>query len=100
VSAELLNTGMTDAEEVVQLYVRDLVASVTRPVKELKAFKRVLLPAGESRTVEFTLAAGELGFYDKDGNYILEPGDFQIWIGGSSDATLSAIFTIIPWSYE
>jgi beta-glucosidase len=100
VSAELLNTGMTDAEEVVQLYVRDLVASITRPVKELKAFKRVLLPAGESRTVEFTLAAGELGFYDKDGNYILEPGDFQIWIGGSSDATLSAIFTIIPWSYE
>jgi beta-glucosidase len=78
------NTGRRPGDEVVQLYVRDLVASVTRPVLELKSFARVELVAGESRTVTFETPVGQLGFHDRDLGYVVEPGDFDILVGTSS----------------
>lgn len=84
VSTRLTNAGQMDGTEVVQLYVRDLVGSVTRPVKELKGFKKVFLKAGESKDVEFTLTRDDLAFYTADMNWEAEPGEFEIWIGGSS----------------
>ena len=84
-----------EAEEVVQLYVRDLVGQVTRPVRELKGFQRVRLAPGETRTVSFELSARDLTFYDRDMRPVTEPGSFHAWIGGSSDADLQAEFSII-----
>lgn len=81
---ELANTGSREATETVQLYVRDLVASVTRPVKELKGFRRVTLGPGESRTVEFELPVRNLAFYGMDMKKKVEPGDFHLWIAGDS----------------
>lgn len=95
ISVRLLNTGNFDADEVVQLYIRDKVASVTRPVKELKAFQRVYLKSGSSMMIEFDLPAAQLGFYDQEGQYIIEAGDHQLWIGGSSKAQLTEEFKII-----
>ena len=95
VSVELTNTGTFASGEVVQLYVRDMVASVTRPVKELKRFKRVHLDPGESLTVEFQLNSEDLGFYDKEGDFLVEPGKFRIWAGGSSQAELNSTFHLI-----
>jgi beta-glucosidase len=95
ISVSLSNTGHFDAAEVVQLYVRDKVASITRPVKELQAFRRVFLKAGSSIIVEFDLAASRLGYYDEEGQYILEAGEHQLWVGGSSQAKLTEEFKII-----
>lgn len=95
VSAELRNNGGVKATEVVQLYVRDLVGSVTRPVKELRGFQRVTLEPGEVRIVYFTLSAGDLAFYDRSLQLITEPGIFHVWIGGSSDTTLRAEFEMV-----
>lgn len=92
VSATVKNTGERAGEEAVQLYIRDKVASVTRPVKELKGFRKILLQAGESRTVEFTLTAAELGFYDNDGNFIVEPGEFEVMVGTNSREGLKGEF--------
>ena len=83
-SVRLANTGRRTATEVVQLYVRDLVGSVTRPVKELKAFRRVTLHPGESCEVAFELPVGELAFWGLDMQRKVEPGDFRLWIAGSS----------------
>lgn len=94
VSFTLSNTGSFEAEEVAQLYIRDLVGSVTRPVKELKGFKRVRLTPGEQVTVTFTIGREELGFFDKKGNYLIEPGEFQVWVGGDSNGELSDKFSI------
>ena len=80
----LSNTGAREGTEVVQLYVRDLVGSVTRPVKELKAFRRETLQAGESRTIELSLPVSELAFYGLDMVKKVEPGDFQLWVAGDS----------------
>lgn len=80
----LSNTGSREGTEVVQLYVRDLVGSVTRPVKELKAFRRETLKAGESRTVEIALPVSDLAFYGLDMVKKVEPGDFQLWVAGDS----------------
>jgi beta-glucosidase len=80
------NTGTVVATEIVQLYVRDLVASITRPVRELKAFRRVPLKPGETIVVEFALPADDLGFIDDDIQLQLEPGVFEIFVGGSSIA--------------
>jgi beta-glucosidase len=93
--AVVRNEGAVEAEEVVQLYVRDLVGQVTRPVRELKGFQRVRLAPGESRTVSFELSARDLSFYGRDMRPITEPGAFQAWIGGSSDADLQAEFSVI-----
>ncbi len=79
------NTGKRTGDEVVQLYTRDPEASVTRPLRELKGFKRVTLEAGASSTVRFTLHANQLGFYDQDMRYVLEPGEIRIMVGTSSD---------------
>ena len=84
VSVEVTNTGKLAGEEVVQVYVRDEVSSYTRPVKELKGYKRVSLEAGETKTVEIPLDADALAFYDKDYNYVIEPGTFSIMTGNSS----------------
>jgi beta-glucosidase len=78
------NTGNRAGEEVVQLYINDMVASITRPVKELKGFKRIALEPAETRTVEFELSTEALGFYDKDMKFTVEPGIFKVMVGRSS----------------
>lgn len=83
------NTGKYDGEEIVQLYVRDIIASVTRPVKELKGFTKIFLKAGESKEVRFQLKATDLGFTGINNTYITEPGAFEVMIGGSSAQTQS-----------
>lgn len=80
-SITLTNSGKYDGKEVVQLYIRDLVASITRPVKELKAFKKVSLKAGESKEISFTLSEKDLKFYNSSLKFVAEPGDFKLFIG-------------------
>lgn len=94
VSFELSNTGVCDGAEVVQLYVRDQVGSVTRPVKELKAFRRVFLRSGETRRVSFTLPASSLAYWGRDMTYGVEPGAFTLWVGPDSASGLSAEFVV------
>ena len=94
VSVDVQNTGMREGTEVVQLYIRDLVGSMTRPVKELKGFERVALRAGEKRTVTFTLKPEQLGFYNAQNKFTVEPGDFKVWVGQSSAEGLEADFTV------
>ena len=84
VSVDVTNTGNIDGAEVVQLYLRDVMGSVTRPVKELKGFEKVFLKAGESRTVYFKITVELLKFYNYDLKYVFEPGEFEIMIGGNS----------------
>ena len=88
------NTGQRDGAEVVQLYIRDLVGSITRPVRELKGFQRIFLRAGESKTVSFKITPDLLRFYDYDLHHVAEPGDFDLFIGGSSQATKTARLTL------
>ena len=83
-SVVVTNTGDYDADEVVELYIHDVVASITRPVKELKGFERIHLKKGESKVVKFEITDDLLKFYDRDLNYVLEPGDFEIMIGPDS----------------
>jgi beta-glucosidase len=78
------NTGKYDGKEVVQLYIRDIVGSVTRPVKELKGFQKIELKAGESKRVSFGITPEDLKFYNYDLKYDWEPGDFEIMIGPNS----------------
>lgn len=93
-SVTITNSGSRDGEEVVQLYIRDLVGSVTRPVRELKGFEKVALKAGESRTVSFALTDADLAFHRADMSFGAEPGRFQLFVGGSSDTTNQAEFTL------
>ena len=88
------NTGKRDADEVVQLYVHDLVASIARPVKELKGFERIHLAAGESKTVTFTIGADQLSFYNADLKKVVEPGDFDIMVGHDSRNLKTARLTV------
>ena len=88
------NTGKRDGAEVVQLYIRDLVGSVTRPVKELKGFEKIFLKAGESKTVTFKITPELLRFYDYDLKQVAEPGDFDVMIGGDSRNVRSARLTL------
>lgn len=85
ISVQVTNCGARDGDEVVQLYVRDLVASVTRPVKQLAGFIRLHLQAGATRRVEFTLDPSQLAFFDTAMRFVIEPGAFRIMIGTSSD---------------
>lgn len=94
VSVKLTNTGKYDGEEVVQLYTRDLAGSVTRPVKELKGFRKVFLKAGESQNIEFMLTADDLSFYNASLEYIYEPGDFHLFVGGSSETKIKTGFVL------
>ncbi len=96
VSVDLTNTGRCRGDEVVQLYLRDPQASVTRPVKELKGFKRVTLEPGQTKTVTFTLSTHLLGFYDREMNFVVEPGRIEVMVGSSSaDIYLTGEFQII-----
>ena len=88
------NKGKTDGEEVVQLYIRDMVASITRPLKELKRFQKVFLKAGESRELSFTITEDDLKFYNFNLERVAEPGEFKIFIGTSSENTKEALFTL------
>ena len=83
-SVEITNAGDRGAEEVLQLYVRDMVGSVTRPVKELKGFERIHLKAGESKDVTFTITPDMLKFYNYNLDFVLEPGEFEVMVGPSS----------------
>jgi beta-glucosidase len=94
VSVDVTNTGNYDGKEVVQLYIRDLYGSTVRPVRELKGFELVELKKGEKRTINFTLTEDELGFYDNHGEYIVEPGEFEVFVGGNSVETLKTSFTL------
>jgi beta-glucosidase len=94
ISVTVTNSGDTDGEEVVQLYIRDLVGSVTRPVMQLAGFEKILLKKGESRTVRFTLDADDLAFHRADMTWGAEPGEFEIFVGTSSDDVKSARFTL------
>lgn len=94
-SVTVTNTGNVDATEIVQLYIRDLVASVSRPVKELKGFERITLKAGESRKVTFTITPEMLKFYNYDLKYVLEPGDFSIMVGPNSRDLKTAKLTVL-----
>ncbi|MDR1561955.1 MAG: beta-glucosidase BglX [Dysgonamonadaceae bacterium] len=91
----ITNTGDRTGEEIVQLYIRDLVGSITRPVKELKGFQKITLNAGESREVTFHITPEALKFYNTDLKWISEPGDFLIFIGGNSETNNRAKLTLI-----
>lgn len=93
-SVTVTNKGKADGAEVVQLYIRDLVGSVTRPVKELKGFEKVFIKAGESKTVSFRITPELLKFYNYNLDYVFEPGDFDVMIGGNSHDVKSARFTL------
>lgn len=90
----LSNTGKYDGQEVVQLYIRDLVGNITRPVKELKGFQKINLKAGESKSVSFTLSEEDLKFYNSELKFIAEPGDFKLFIGGNSRDVKEATFSL------
>ncbi|HTL67966.1 MAG TPA: glycoside hydrolase family 3 N-terminal domain-containing protein [Lacunisphaera sp.] len=94
ITVRVANTGQRDGEEVVQLYVRDLVGSVTRPVRELKGFQKIPLAAGESRDVTFSLTPADLAFWRADMTFGAEPGDFEVFVGDNSDAELAAKFKL------
>lgn len=93
-SVTLRNTGKYDGEEVVQLYIKDLVGSITRPVKELKDFQKVFLKAGESKVVTFTVSEEDLKFYNNDLKFVAEPGDFTLFIGKNSQDLLATKFEL------
>lgn len=84
ISVDVTNTGNYDADEIVQLYIRDLVGSVSRPVKELKGFERICLKKGETKTVTFTLTPDDLKFYNQELEYKYEPGEFEVMVGPNS----------------
>ncbi len=94
VSVEVENTGKRAGDEVIQLYIRDVAASVTQPVRELKGFERITLRPGEKRRVEFTLSPKELGFYNRDLKFAVEPGEFKVFVGNSSEDGLEGNFTV------
>jgi beta-glucosidase len=96
VTVNVRNTGDVKADEVAQLYIHKHSGSVTRPVRELKGFKRVTLDPGEMQTVQFTLGPNELGFYGKDLKFAVEPGDFDVWVGTSSEGGNESSFTVLP----
>ena len=88
------HTGKYDADDVVQLYIHDVAASISRPVKELKGFERISLKAGESRDVNFTIDVDMLKFYNSDLQFVAEPGDFEVMVGGNSRDVQSLKFSL------
>ena len=94
VSVDVTNTGSRDADETVQMYIRDMVGSVSRPVEELRGFKRVRLAKGETKTVSFDITAETLKFYNSDLEYVCEPGDFQVMVGPNSHDVQKLGFTL------
>jgi len=94
VKCEVANTGKFDGDEIVQLYIRDQVGSVTRPVKELKAFQKITLRSGQTKTVAFKLTTKDLSFYRRDMTFGSEPGKFEVFIGSNSRDVKSTTFTL------
>ncbi len=94
VSVTITNASKVDGEEVVQLYIHDRVASIVRPVKELKGFEKMMIKAGDKVDVHFTLTDKELGFYNGEGEFLFEPGEFDVMVGTSSDKGLNASFEL------
>ena len=88
------NIGKYDAKEVVQLYVRDVVASLARPVRELKGFQKITLKAGESKTLKFEIHPANIGFWNLENKYITEPGEFQVWISKDSNSGEAVSFNL------
>lgn len=95
VSVDVTNRGKMTGDEVVQLYIHDIAASVTRPVRELRGFRRITLKPGERQTVEFTLTPDDLKFYDRDMKLVLEPGEFQVIVGTSSEGGMQSTFEVL-----
>ena len=95
ITADIKNTGTRKGEEIVQLYVRDLVGSVTRPVKELKGFKKISLQPGQTEKVTFVLKTDDLKFYDINMEHNVEPGDFKVWVGPNSAEGLEGVFELL-----
>ncbi len=95
VSVDVTNTGKMPGDEVVQLYIRDEVSSVTRPVKELRGFRRVTLAPGETMTVELPLGFSELSFFNRDMHRVVEPGDFKIMVGGNSNDLIETKLNVV-----
>ena len=95
VSVDLTNTGNYDGKEVVQLYIRDLVGSVTRPIKELKGFQKTALKKGEKQTITFEISIEDLKFYNSDLQFNAEPGYFEVFVGGNSDTQLNEKFELV-----
>jgi len=95
VSVDVKNTGNRKGAEVVQMYIRDDYSSVTRPVKELKGFQKIWLDPGQLQTVSFTISPELLSFYNKDMKWIIEPGDFTIMVGTSSDKTQDIKLSVV-----
>ncbi|HXB58771.1 MAG TPA: glycoside hydrolase family 3 C-terminal domain-containing protein, partial [Candidatus Acidoferrales bacterium] len=96
VDVDVENIGNRAGDEVVQLYIHDLVASVTRPVRALKGFERVSLQPGQSRHVEFTLGPADLGFYNQAMQFVVEPGTFDVMVGDGSQDSLKSSFEVVP----
>jgi beta-glucosidase len=95
ISADVTNSGKLEADEIVQLYTRQLAASLTRPVRELKGFQRVTLKPGETRTVRFTLSTASLAFHNQRGEVVTEPGLFHVWVAPDSARGLRGEFRVI-----
>jgi beta-glucosidase len=93
-SVDVENVGQRAGDEVIQLYIRDIAASVTRPVKELKGFQRVTLQAGEKRRIEFVLGHEHLGFYNRDMKFVVEPGEFKVMVGSNSAEVIEKTLTV------
>jgi beta-glucosidase len=93
-SVDVANTGSRTGDEVVQLYIHDPVASISQPVRRLRAFERVTLAPGATKTVSFTLDRNDVGFYDNMGRFVVEPGQIDVYVGDSSKATLTKSFTV------
>ena len=94
VSVDVQNAGNRAGDEVVQLYIRDVAASMTRPVKELKGFQRISLQPGEKKRVDFTLGPEHLGFYNRAMKYVVEPGEFKVMVGPNSEDLIEAKFAV------
>ena len=94
VTVEVENVGKRVGDEVVQLYIRDVSASVTRPVKELKGFQRITLQPGEKKRVDFTLGPEDLGFYNRMMRFVVEPGEFKVMVGSNSEALIETKFEV------
>jgi len=95
VTVDVKNTGIVEGEEVVQLYIRDIVGTITRPLKELKGFQKISLKAGETKQVSFTLTEESLKFYNADLNFVSEAGEFKIFVGNSSTHVKEASFSLV-----
>jgi beta-glucosidase len=93
-SCKITNQGIYTGEEIVQLYIRDVVASLVRPVKELKGFQKIYLKPKESKTVTFLLAPKDLGFWNNQQEFLIEPGEFIVYIGPNSQKGLIKSFIL------